>query len=124
MKSRMNTGRQGEEIAARYLKEAGYEICRRNWRCPWGEVDIVACKEGVWAFVEVRTRMSARQGTPEESLNVRKQQHMVKTIQCYLQENDLAESEYRADLMAIELDAAGNIKRLSHLENVLLEAGE
>ena len=56
MPSRSETGKLGEDLASRYLKSKGYRIIERNYRQPWGELDIVAYSEtGVLVFVEVKT---------------------------------------------------------------------
>jgi hypothetical protein len=61
-------GRRGEDLATAYLRQQGYVILARNWRCPVGEIDIVAREGEILAFVEVRTRRGDRFGTPEESI--------------------------------------------------------
>ncbi|NHI16826.1 YraN family protein [Microbacterium excoecariae] len=62
-------GRAGEERAAAYLAEAGARVVDRNWRCPAGEIDIVALERGRLAIVEVKTRTSRRYGHPFEAID-------------------------------------------------------
>ena len=62
-------GRAGEQRAADYLRDDGYDIVDRNWRCSVGEIDIVATRENVLAIVEVKTRSSRRYGHPLEALD-------------------------------------------------------
>src|SRR5690606_41833086 len=62
-------GRAGEQRAADFLHDDGYEIVDRNWRCSDGEVDIVAVRREVLAVVEVKTRTSRRYGHPLEALD-------------------------------------------------------
>ncbi|GAB3608226.1 MULTISPECIES: YraN family protein [Humibacter] len=61
-------GRRGEELAARYLKARGYRVIERNWRCPQGEIDIVAERGGELAVVEVKTRSSTVYGHPFDAI--------------------------------------------------------
>ena len=54
--ARQRLGKKGEEAACAYLERKGYVICRRNYRCRYGEIDIIAAKGGELSFVEVKTR--------------------------------------------------------------------
>ncbi len=106
-------GQRGEEIAAGYLRQQGYTLLARNWRCPAGEVDIVAREGETLAFVEVRTRRAGgRLGTPEESVTPRKQARMVEVAQTYLQEAGLGDVAWRIDVVAIEVGRRGEVTRL------------
>src|SRR5512136_2041318 len=107
-------GRRGEEIAADYLRQQGYTLLARNWRCPAGEVDIVAREGETLAFVEVRTRRAgSRQGTPEESVTARKQARLVEVAQTYLQEAGLDDAAWRLDVVAIEVGGRGEVTRIN-----------
>lgn len=61
-------GRRGEQVAVRHLERAGWVILDRNWRCPGGEIDIVAARGSTLAIVEVKTRTTHRFGTPLEAV--------------------------------------------------------
>ena len=76
--SRKALGRLGEELVARALAARGYRIRERNWRCPAGELDIVAEDGDVLAFVEVKTRRGREFGTPEEAVTPAKQAKLVE----------------------------------------------
>jgi putative endonuclease len=65
-------GRFGEDVAARWLQDQGYEIVDRNWRCPEGELDLVGIHQGWWVAVEVKTRRGTGYGHPFEAINARK----------------------------------------------------
>ncbi len=112
-------GRRGEEIAAAYLREQGYFILARNWRCPAGELDIVAREGETLAFVEVRARRGDRFGTPEESITPAKQAKLVELAQTYLQENGLADENWRIDVVALEMDQRGRVNRLNLIRNAV-----
>ncbi|MFT4136097.1 YraN family protein [Microbacterium sp.] len=69
-------GRAGEERAVRYLTAQGYAVLDRNWRCPLGELDIVAARGGDLVVVEVKTRRSDRFGHPFEAVDARKRRRL------------------------------------------------
>ena len=62
-------GRAGEQRAAEHLRDDGYVIVDRNWRCSDGEIDLVVTRDDVLAIVEVKTRTSRRYGHPLEALD-------------------------------------------------------
>jgi putative endonuclease len=112
-------GQRGEDIAAAHLGEQGYQILARNWRCPAGELDIVAREGETLAFVEVRARRGDRYGTPEESITPAKQAKLVELAQTYLQENGLSDENWRIDVVALEMDRRGRVKRLNLIRNAV-----
>lgn len=65
-------GRAGEDRAARYLEQLGFEILDRNWRCRAGEIDVVAADASTVVVVEVKTRRDEAYGHPFEALDARK----------------------------------------------------
>ncbi|KNY07133.1 YraN family protein [Microbacterium sp. GCS4] len=72
MAAKDDLGRAGEERATRFLTGIGYDILDRNWRCPQGEIDIVARTRDHLAIVEVKTRRTERFGHPFEAVDARK----------------------------------------------------
>lgn len=92
-----------------------------NFRSRWGEVDIVAQRGEELIFVEVKTRRGAAFGTPEESVTATKSRRLVATAQHYLASNGLEQRQWRIDLVSIQLDLAGKLLELNHLENVVEE---
>jgi putative endonuclease len=76
-------GKDGEDLAAQFLKDRGYEIVDRNWRSRFGEIDIVATKNNILYLVEVKTRSSNQYGFPHEAINAKKLQRMQLTAQLY-----------------------------------------
>ena len=117
--ARQSLGRRGEQLAAGHLQSLGYSIVQYNYRCPAGEVDLIAWKGDALVFVEVKARRSRRFGLPEEALTPRKQAHLLAAAQTYLQENHLEDAKWRVDVIAIELDSSGNVRRLRHIENAV-----
>jgi len=100
------------------LARNGYEIVARNWRCQAGEVDVVACRDEVWAFFEVRARRGREFGTPEESLTPAKQQRMVDVALTYLGEQELNDVDWRVGFVAVEMDRAGRILRTEVYDSI------
>ena len=76
MTDKIMIGRLGEDLAAEILKAKGYHIIRRNFSCPYGEIDIIAIKDKVLSFIEVKTRSSAQYGAPGEAVDFKKQRHI------------------------------------------------
>lgn len=76
-------GRQGEELTVKYLKKHRYKIIAQNYITPFGEADIVALKDGVTCFVEVKTRSSTEYGNPEEAVDAKKQERYKKIARHY-----------------------------------------
>jgi putative endonuclease len=116
---RAGLGRRGEGLAAERLAALGYEIVARNFRCPAGEIDLIARRRGAWVFVEVRTRRGRALGTPEESITPRKRRHLIAAAQTYLQQNDLHDVDWRIDLAAVEFSPRGELLRVDVIENAV-----
>jgi putative endonuclease len=119
--SRKETGALGEKLAQDFLKKKGYRILQTNYRCPRGEVDIIALHRNCLVFVEVRTKTSLNFGTPEESITYTKMQHLEKAACYYRQSHDNLPSSWQIDVIAIELDTDFRCKRLELIENALEE---
>ncbi len=115
---RQHLGRRGEQAAAAYLQAKGYTILARNLRCGRGEIDILAARDGLLVFVEVRTRRSSRFLSPEESVTPRKQAHLLAAAESYLQEHPDSPETWQFDLIAVEGDPDRQ-PVITHFENVL-----
>ena len=117
---RMRLGRWGEDLAGRFLQDAGFQILETNYRCPRGEVDIVAQDMDEVVFVEVRTRRGAEFGTPEESVTSTKAQRLIATAEHYIQQrSDGGEISWRIDLVSIHLDRSGRLEEINHLRHAV-----
>lgn len=93
-------GRWGESAAAEYLAAQGCQVLARNVRTPYGEIDLVAQREDVTLFVEVKTRTSASFGPPEVAVSARKQQHMLAAAEHYAAEHAI--DHWQIDVIAVE----------------------
>lgn len=101
-KHHQNLGRWGEDRAVEYLCRKGFTIIARNIVRDRKEVDIVACKSGVWHFIEVKTRSSQYFGFPEDSVNRQKLDHIKTVALLYLEERQQEETPVCYDIIAIE----------------------
>lgn len=91
MSERIKLGRKSEDVAARWLTKKGFRIVARNFRCVFGEVDIIAFRKGVLYFVEVRSRKgnSGRLGDVVETIDRKKLLHIVRTGEKFVIEKSL-----------------------------------
>ncbi len=117
MNSRKQTGRHGEDIATAYLAKKGYKINGRNWRCPVGELDIIAEDGNTLVFVEVRTRSSHRYGSAEESITPAKQARLIELSHSYLQAMEISDHPWRIDVVAVQLGPG--CPQINHVENAV-----
>lgn len=104
----MRRGKRGEELAAAYLAKAGYMIIERNYRCLFGEIDIVAQEGETLVFVEVKSRTSEAYGDPQLAVGRRKQQKLSRISVHYLAERRLSHRPARFDVVAVKLLPAGH----------------
>ena len=95
------TGEKGEAIAETYLKKNGYRILESNFRCPLGEIDIVAHDKDELVFVEVKTRRSEKLGYPEQAVGIKKQKKISQLASFYLQKKNLTDAKARFDVVAV-----------------------
>ena len=94
-------GRRGENAAARYLEMFGYDILERNWRCPAGEVDIIARDADAVVFVEVKTRTNLMKGLPSEAVDEEKRSRYEKIAGWYLRDYEFVDVPVRFDVVAL-----------------------
>lgn len=83
-------GRWGEGLAAEYLRKRGYSILAANWRCRFGEIDLIAANREYLCFVEVKLRKSTSFGRPAAFVDGRKQEKLRTAAQLYLMEHPTA----------------------------------
>ncbi len=115
---RRQTGVLGEKLAAELLVDKGYRIVETNFRCPEGEIDIVARDGDCLVFVEVRARRSRRFGTPEESITGRKKEHIRSAAARYREQREDLPELWRIDVVAVEMDG-GRLFRVDHIVNAI-----
>ena len=107
-KAKITTGNKGEKIAADFLKKNGYRIIDKNFRCPLGEIDIVAREKSTIVFVEVKTRKSSELGYPEQAVGIKKQKKMSRLALWFMQKKKIIDAGARFDVVAITMLSSGN----------------
>lgn len=118
---RRDTGILGEKLARDFLKRHGYHILETNYRCPHGEVDIVAKHKDFLVFIEVRAKKSREFGSPEESITPAKKGRLIATAYHYRQSHENLPPLWRIDVVAVELDQKGKPSRIELTENAVSE---
>ena len=101
MKAKDRLGRQGEDLAADYLVEQGYSIIERNWRCRQGEIDVVAERDGITVFVEVKTRSGLRYGHPFEAITIAKLARLRRLAAAWCESADSRRRQIRIDAIGV-----------------------
>jgi putative endonuclease len=114
-------GKTGEEAAVRYLQAHGYRILERNFRCRFGEIDLIARDAGVLVFIEVKTRRSHTFGPPAMAVTSAKQRHLIKAAQLFLSRTGRQHEVCRFDVISVEVD--GPEPRLEVIKNAFQQAG-
>jgi putative endonuclease len=110
----MNTrkiGYDGEKLAAQHLKNHGYEIITTNYHCRFGEIDIIASKNGFLVFFEVKLRSSTFFGTPASAVTKTKQKRLIEAALHYLGVSQIQDKQPRFDVIEI------NNNEINHIEN-------
>lgn len=100
MKPTKHLGNAGEQFTAQWLQKQEFSLLSRNFRTRWGEIDIIALKNNLVVFVEVRTRTSLYFPTAL-TVNKRKQQKLIKTAQIFVVQNNIEEKILRFDIAAL-----------------------
>jgi putative endonuclease len=122
MMKRRETGLRGEQLAWDFLNKKGYQLVERNFRCPSGEVDIIARQGEMLVFVEVRTKKGRNFGSPEESITPTKMEHLRNTAMYYRQNHGSLPESWRIDVIAIEMNSRGQVDRIEQIENAIGDA--
>jgi len=107
-------GRIGEDLAALYLKRLGYKIKERNWKFGDLETDIIAVKDGVIAFIEVKTRTAGGAKNPEDAVDEERKHRLTAGAQAYIRFNKI-DLPWRFDIIAITMHLLG--PELNHIED-------
>ena len=106
-----NRGREGEKKAEKFLRKKGYTIIAKNYRTPVGEIDIIAQKNEVLVFIEVKNRSSSKFGTGAEAVTAKKQNKIIRSAQLYMKKYCEGEANCRFDVISIDA------KHIRHIEN-------
>ena len=117
MNAKDELGREGEQVAVEYLERAGLRVLDRNWRCADGEIDIVAAERQVMVVCEVKTRSSARFGTPLEAITRHKQARLRRLATRWLVAHGVLFDEVRIDVIGLIRDKTGEYE-IEHVRGV------
>ncbi len=111
----LDSGKIGEHTAEIYLKLRGWRIVDKNFSCRFGELDIVAAKDGITAFVEVKTRARGALVSGEESVDYHKQKRLRAAAMLYLQRHT-DDTQPRFDVCVVEYEHR-DYKVINYIEN-------
>jgi len=100
---RIALGKFGEELALRRIKHLGYTKIVRNFRCPLGEVDIIARDGDTLVFMEIKTRKGRPIDYAKEAVNARKKRQISKVALAYMKATNCSNVRARFDVVAISL---------------------
>lgn len=117
---RRDVGILGEKLAKDFLKKRGYHILESNYRCPEGEIDIIARHKDSLVFIEVRTKRSLQFGSPEESITPSKMEKLRVVAAHYRQTHNNLPPLWRIDVVAVEIGPKP--LRIELIENAVGEA--
>jgi len=101
--ARISVGKQGESLAAEFLRKNGYRIVKNNFRNRYGEIDIIAIEGKTLVFIEVKTKTNSKFGPPKMAVDLRKQRQLLKTAMMYLTQKKLNDCPARFDVVGISM---------------------
>jgi putative endonuclease len=116
---RKDVGVLGEKLAKDFLKKKGYRIRDTNFRCRYGEIDVVAEKKDSLIFIEVRTKTGTDFCSPEESVTFAKKEKLIASALAYRDIHQNLPLSWRIDFVAVELDQKGKATRIELIENAV-----
>jgi len=118
-KTRQIVGRKGESIAAEYLEKQGYIVLERNFRTPYGEIDLICKQANVIIFVEVKSRTNRSLGPPEISITSRKAEHLRCAAEHFIQQHTELTNDWRIDAVTILIRPGISPPSIDHFENII-----
>jgi putative endonuclease len=117
--TRSATGGFGEEVAEKYMKAKGYSVIEKNFRTPFGEIDLIAERDGCVVFLEVKTRISERFGPPLSAVTWEKKKRVIRNCQYYLKTKKILWGPCRIDVMGIKLDSLLRVEVIKYVKNAI-----
>ena len=106
-RERLELGKQGEDLALKKIQGLGYKCLCRNYRCPLGEVDLVAKDGETLVFLEIKTRKGRSLGYAKEAVDARKRRQLSKVALAYMKANGCCDVKSRFDVVAISFQGVG-----------------
>lgn len=118
MTFKIKIGKFGQQLAAQFLLKKGYQFLTANYYCRQGEIDLIFSDQGQLVFVEVKTRLSADFGLPEEAIDQIKKEKLYQSGLQYLEKEQINHDNWRIDGIAIEIDKANKKVQIRHHKNI------
>ena len=120
-------GELGEDVACKFLMKQGYSILERNYTRKWGEIDVIAIKNGKYYFIEVKSTqvdsidsVTHVTNRPEDNMHAWKLKRLSRTVQTYLIHNRIGNTPWQFDLLVVYLDINNRRAKVRVVENVIL----
>lgn len=110
-------GFYGEDLSAKFLEKEGYSILEKNFNCSSGEIDIIAIKDEIISFIEVKSRFSNSFGNPKESVTCSKQGRIINVAKYYLHKKKLYNYYIRFDVIEINFHIDSSKYELNFLKD-------
>lgn len=108
MEKHKSLGLDGEKFAASFLEKKGFRILKSRYLCRYGEIDLIAAKERLLCFVEVKTRLSPKFSPGDFSVHAFKKERLIKTAYHFLQKHpDSFYDEMRFDCLLVRINSEG-----------------
>lgn len=102
-RERLSLGEMGERLALKKIKRLGYKFIAKNYRCPLGEIDLIARDGDCLVFIEIKTRRGRSIGYAKEAINRRKMRQISKVALAYMKANNCCDVKARFDVIAINI---------------------
>ena len=115
--SSLSTGLKGEAIARKFLQKKGYRIIKQNFRTKYSEIDLIAEDRNMLVFIEVRTKTNERFGCPEQTINKKKINRLIRSAEAYAAYNGYPGS-FRIDAICVVLGQADSARRITHYKSI------
>lgn len=113
----LSVGRLGETKASAYLESLGFRILHRNYRTKVGEIDIVAKRDHIVYFIEVKTRKSVKYGKPHEAVTHSKQIHMKRAAQWYVLQNKMEKCKLKLAVISVLINGKNEMITVYELDS-------
>ena len=115
---RQQIGHFGEKLARQFLERRDYKIITTNYYTRYGEIDLIAQKNGRLFFIEVKTRLTNKFGWPEEAVTKTKLDKLIKTAEKYIWENNLTNPDAQIDIISVEINRVQKRAKIKYWPNV------
>jgi putative endonuclease len=102
-RERLQLGELGEKLALKRIKRLGYKLVAKNYRCPLGEIDLIAKDGDCLVFIEIKTRRNSSTGNAKEALQQRKRRQISRVALYYMKANGCYDIEARFDVIAVNI---------------------